>query len=112
MFGEGGAVNEGLPAVPTLIWLHPSVDPLVVNELVTLAKGFTTLVTLKGLHPGVNPLVLSQVFAAAEGFLTLVTLKALLADLWMLCLLWVLIQDLPTFIKSLFFSDVYTLVAS
>ena len=86
MFGEGGAAEEGLPTVPTLIWPHSRVAHLVANELCTLANSFLTLVTLKGLLPGVKPLMLSQVFAAVEGFLAFVTLKGLLTSPWMLFL--------------------------
>lgn len=77
MFGEGSAVDEALPTVPTFIWLHSRVDHLVANKLCTLAKGLPTPVTLKGLRPGVNPLMLGQVFAAAKCFLTFLTLKVL-----------------------------------
>lgn len=80
MFGEGGAADERLPAVPTFIRPHLRVGVLVANELCAFAEGFSTLVTPKGLHSGVNPLMLRQILAAAEGFLAFVTLKVLLAN--------------------------------
>lgn len=112
MFGEGGTTDEGLPAVPTFIWPHSKVGPLMAAELCTLAKSFPALVTLEGLHPGMDPLVLSQVFAAAEGLPTFVTFKVLLANPWMHSLPWVLVQGLPALVMSPLFSSVNTQVAS
>lgn len=60
VLGKGGAVCEGLPTVPALIWLLSCVDPPVLSEVGALPKGLSTVLALIGLFPSVCPLVLAE----------------------------------------------------
>lgn len=38
VLGQGGAVSEGLPTVPALVWLLSCVDPAVLSEVSALPE--------------------------------------------------------------------------
>ena len=60
VFDKGGAVCEGLPTVPALLWLLSCVDPLVLSEVGALPEGLPTVLAVVGLFPSVRPLVLAE----------------------------------------------------
>lgn len=60
VLGKGGAVCEGPPTGPALIWLLSCVDPPVLSEVGALPKGLSAVLALVGLFPSVCPLVLAE----------------------------------------------------
>lgn len=60
VLGKGGAVCEGFPTVPALIWLLPRMDPPVLSEVGALPEGFSAILALIGLFPCVCPLMLAE----------------------------------------------------
>lgn len=78
VLGQGGALAEGLPALPAQIGPLPGVRPLVSDQLGLLAEGLPTLAAAVGPLPRVDPLVVDEAGALAKGLPTLVTPVGLL----------------------------------
>lgn len=78
VLGQGGALAEGLPALPAQVGPLPGVRPLVSDQLGLLAEGLPALPAAVGSLPCVDPLVMDEAGALAKGLPTLVTPVGLL----------------------------------
>ena len=78
VFDKGGAVCEGLPTVPALIWLLSCVDPPMLSQECALAESPPALTALIRPLARVYPLMLNQWCDLGEGFSTCLALVGLL----------------------------------